>query len=328
MNITAKKILLIRLSSLGDIILTTPVIRVLKKKYPKVKIDFLMRKSFADVLRHNPKVNKLFFYDDYLNPDKLVNILRERDYDIVIDLQNNFRSRKITAGLNVHKYVYHKPNIKKFLLVNFKLNLLKDIKSIPIRYAETVPDLHIDEKPAELFIPDNITSKLNNKTIIGFCPGSKHYTKMWLEEYFVELGNKLADEGFQIVLFGGKSDIEICKNISDKIAGAQNLANDNKLLQTAADMKTCRLIVCNDSGMMHTATAVNVPVVTMFGSTVKEFGFAPYQSTNLILENNSLSCRPCSHIGREKCPKEHFQCMRSLTPDYVYEQIQNFMRTL
>jgi len=328
MNFTAKKILIIRLSSLGDIILTTPVIRALKKQYPEIKIDFLLRKSYADVLKYNPELNELFLFENYSGVNTLINIFKDNDYDFAVDLQNNFRSREIMSNLNIPKFVYHKPNIKKFLLVNFKINFLKDYKTIPTRYAEAITGLTLDEKGLELFIPNNITPKLERESIIGFCPGSRHYTKMWLEEYFIELGNKFAADGYQIVLFGGKSDIDICSRISGKIRGAQNFANNNKLLQTAADMKACRLLICNDSGMMHTATAVGVPVAALFGSTVKEFGFAPYKSSNLILENNSLSCRPCSHIGREKCPKEHFECMRLLTPDYVYKQIQKFMLTL
>ena len=328
MNFNVKKILIIRLSSLGDIILTTPVIRALKKQYPEVKIDFLLRKSYAEVLKYNQCINELFFFEDYPGVNNLIDIYKNKNYDFVVDLQNNFRSREVTSNLNIHKFAYHKSNIKKFLLVNFKINLLKIYKTIPAMYAEAITDLTLDEKGLELFIPNSITPKLEGENIIGFCPGSMHYTKMWLEEYFIELGNKLAADGYQIVLFGGKNDIDVCSEISGKIRGALNFANKNELLQTAADMKMCRLVVCNDSGMMHTATAVGIPVAALFGSTVKEFGFVPYKSPNLILENILLSCRPCSHIGREKCPKEHFKCMRLLTPDYVYKQIQKFMLTL
>lgn len=129
---------------------------------------------------------------------------------------------------------------------------------------------------------------------------------------------------FNVVLFGGKNDKDICKEIAGLLPKIINLCNDDDILQTVTDMKMCRAVVCNDSGMMHTACAAGVPVLPIFGSTVKEFGFTPYKTKNLILENNSLSCRPCSHIGRSKCPKEHFKCMLDLTPQLVFRNI-NFL---
>ena len=328
MNSAIKKILVIRLSSLGDILLTTPVLRALKKKFPESEIDFLTRESYADAINFNQNLNDVLLYENYENIKELINVLQNKNYNFVVDLQNNFRSREVTSSLDIKRYKYKKSNIKKFLLVNLKINLLKNYKTIPEKYVEAIPDLHLDKNGLELFIPQNINSYIEGSNFIGFCPGSRHYTKMWLEEYFVELGNKLSAEGYNVVLFGGESDIEVCNRISNKILGSVNLSNKNKLLQTAVDMKMCKLILCNDSGLMHTATAVGVPVVAMFGSTVKEFGFSPYNSNSLIIENNSLSCRPCSHIGRDKCPKKHFRCMRELTPTIVNKQLINYLRKI
>jgi heptosyltransferase-2 len=148
---------------------------------------------------------------------------------------------------------------------------------------------------------------------------------MWPKEYYIELGKKLIEDGFKIVLFGGKDDKEICDEISSNISKCINLCNDNNILQTAADMKMCKTIICNDSGLMHAACAVKVPVIAIFGSTVKEFGFSPYRSKNLILENKSLTCRPCSHIGRSSCPKHHFKCMNEITPQLVYDSLTRFL---
>jgi len=328
MNSAIKKILVIRLSSLGDILLTTPVLRALKKKFIESEIDFLTRESYADAINFNQNLNEVLFYEKYENTKDLIKVLQNKNYNFVVDLQNNFRSKKIISNLNIKKYKYKKSNIEKFLLVNIKINLLKNYKTIPEKYAESIPDLHLNKNGLELFIPKNINPQIEGNNLIGFCPGSRHFTKMWLEEYFVELGNKLSAEGYNVVLFGGESDIEVCNRISNKIFGAVNLSNKNNLLQTAADMKMCKLIVCNDSGLMHTATAVGVPVAAIFGSTVKEFGFSPYNSRSLIIENNSLSCRPCSHIGRDKCPKKHFNCMRELTPTIVNEQLINYLRKI
>ena len=131
----------------------------------------------------------------------------------------------------------------------------------------------------------------------------------------------LSANNFKVILFGGKNDKEICNEISNLFPKIINLCNDDDILQTAADMKKCRAIICNDSGLMHAACAVGIPVLSFFGSTVKEFGFTPYKNKNLILENISLSCRPCSHIGRKECPKSHFNCMKEITPQTAFKNI-------
>ena len=213
--------------------------------------------------------------------------------------------------------------------MKFKINLLNDAPQIPYRYASTLPGLELDDKGAELFIPAGIKSTLApSKKYIGFCPGSRHNTKMWPTDYFAELGNRLAEEGYQIILLGGRDDKKICEELSLKIDNSINLCRDDDLFQIAADMKACRLVVCNDSGLMHTATAVKVPVAVIFGSTVKEFGFFPYKTINLVLENNTLSCRPCSHTGKEKCPKGHFKCMLEITPGILFNKLMQFIGTL
>ena len=199
---------------------------------------------------------------------------------------------------------------------------MKESPQIPIRYSNTIKNLRLDGQGLDLFTNKSPNPEIVRKTnLIGFCPGARHFTKRWPKEYYVELGNKLVHNNYTIVLFGGKIDRDICVELTSEIPGTINLSNDDDLLQTAADMKLCTAVVCNDSGLMHTATAVGPKVITIFGSTVKEFGFAPYNCTNLILENKSLNCRPCSHIGRSDCPKKHFDCMKSIKPEFVFEQL-------
>ena len=132
----------------------------------------------------------------------------------------------------------------------------------------------------------------------------------------------------QKLFASGKSDRKICSALQNKIAGSIDLSNDNILLQTAKDMQKCKIVVCNDSGLMHTATSIGVPVASIFGSTVREFGFAPFGVNNLVIENSELSCRPCTHIGRAKCKKKHFNCMMELTPQKVHKEIKDFMRKI
>lgn len=324
------KILIIRLSSLGDILLTTPFIRAIKTQFPQIKIEMLIREEYADVIKLNLYIdNKLLFKKDDKSNIALIEQLRNNNYQLVIDLQNNLRSKKITSSLNIKTVKFQKRSFDKFLLVNFKINKLREVPKISVRYSNTIQDLKLDEQGLDLFTDRSANSELNGKNnLIGFCPGARHYTKRWPKEYFVELGNKLTQDGYTIVLFGGKIDKEICAELIDKISGAINLSNNDELLQTAADMKLCKAIVCNDSGLMHTASATGTKVIAIFGSTVKEFGFAPYNCTNLILENNSLTCRPCSHIGRSDCPKKHFDCMKSIKPEFVFEKLKSFLTLL
>jgi heptosyltransferase-2 len=321
-NKQKNKILIIRLSSLGDILLSTPVIRSLKRKFPNSQIDFVVKKKFKDALLYNPNISSVIIYEKE-KAKQLKYDLRIANYDLVIDIQNNFRSNDLTKLIKAQIRRFKKPSMKKLLLVWFKINLLKDLKTISERYAETA-GVDIDNKELELFYPQNIKAELDDgKKYIGLCPGSKHFTKRWPSEYFIELGNKLAKQGFTIVLFGGKDDKELCSTISMNIDGSINLQNEDQLLQTAAEMKRCKLIISNDSGLMHTASAAGIPLVSIFGSTVREFGFMPAGSQNLILENKLLSCRPCSHIGKSSCPKKHFKCMKEITPGLVLIQLNN-----
>ncbi len=319
-----KNILIIRLSSLGDVLLTTPVVRSLKRQFPDIKIDFLTKEQYAGVYEYNPYISNVFIFNQ--NNKYPVRKLINEKYDLIIDLQNNLRSKKICAQIRTKKVSFQKPDLEKFLLVKFKINTFKKIISIPERYSKCIPGLKLDNNGLDLFIPEKIKPQLHSgKSYIGFCPGSRHFSKMWPGKYFIELGNSLLNKNFIPVLFGGTSDKHVCEEIHNSLPNSINLCNDNNLLQTARDMQDCRTVICNDSGLMHAATAVNVPVVAIFGSTVREFGFAPYHTKNLILENNSLSCRPCSHIGLDKCPKGHFKCMVEITPEIVFNETLKFI---
>jgi len=320
------KLLIIRLSSLGDILLTTPFIRSIKAQFPQLRIEFVLREEYADVLKFNPYLSKqyLFKREDEENKEMCLQIKNE-GYDLIIDLQNNFRSHKIISAAKASFTKFNKKTFDKFLLVNFKINRLKDSGQIPLRYSQTIPNFRLDEKGLYLFLGNDTNPQLIPGSYIGICPGARHFTKKYPKKYFVELANMLINIGFKIVLFGGRIDKELCTEIQGEIPNSINLCNDDKILQTAADMKLCKAVICNDSGLMHTASAVGTKVIAIFGSTVKDFGFTPYNSPNLILENNSLSCRPCSHIGRSSCPKKHFKCMEEITPMLAFERIKNFL---
>lgn len=319
------KILIIRLSSLGDILLTSPLVRTLKEKYPRAELHFLLKKQYAGTYERNPHLSKLLYYED---TKEFTESLRKENYNLVIDLHGVLRSRKLTASLGRPSVRLKKNSIKKFLLVKFKINLLKDAAPIPERYAETLPGFKLDGKGLEIFPDANVKSSLPaDGKYICFCPGSRHFTKMWPVEYYIELGKNLTAAGYTVVLIGGESDKEVCVNIARETAGSIDLSGADDLSRMAADMKMCLAAVCNDSGLMHLACALKIPTLAFFGSTVKEFGFAPYKNKSIVLEDNTLKCRPCSHIGRSECPLGHFRCMRNLPPTLAQSEIMKLIRS-
>ena len=326
--IDCKHILIVRLSSLGDVLLTTPLIRSLKKQNPTLQIDFLVRSEYSDLLKSNPYLSTihLFSREDIENKKLKIKLI-EMKYDCIIDLQNNLRSKLFLNNLTGEVLTFNKKRFEKVLLVHLKINLLREAQQIPTRYAETIPDFKLDNEGLDLFLPENISSRITEKrNVIGLCPGARHFTKRWQKENFIALGKTLIENGFSVTLFGGKNDRQLCEELSKTIPGSFDLSTDDDILQLAKDMQQCDAIVCNDSGLMHAACAVKVPVVAIYGSTVREFGFTPYGCKNIILENNSLTCRPCSHIGKKKCPQKHFRCMLELTPQQAFESINKVLK--
>ncbi len=305
------------------------MIRTIQRKYPDKKIHFLLRSEYEAILVNNHFLDKLYLFtrNDAENK-KLIKTLKNEKYDLVIDLQNNLRSNFVCKKLHIKTIKFNKRDLAKFLLVNFKIDLLKNALQIPERYAAMFDNFHLDGEGLDL-ITYNAPSTLfeADKKYIGFAPGSRHFTKTWPRNYFIELGKMLNAQGYTIALFGGKDDRLVCAEICAEVKSI-DLSNKNDILQTAADMKKCTAIVCNDSGLMHSAVASGIKVLAIFGSTVKEFGFTPYVGNNpgllknnLVVENKSLSCRPCTHIGRDKCPRKHFKCMLELSPLLVFNNL-------
>ena len=322
-----KKLLIIRLSSLGDVLLTTPLIRSIKKKNSLIQIDFVVRSEFAEIIQNNPNLFETYKYVNQKSDKQiLINSLLSKKYDLVIDLQNNLRSKEILKPLRCDILRFKKNNLKKFLLVHFKLDYLKDAPQIPVRYANASGINELDYDGLDFYTENNPDSRLHKtENYIGLCPGAKHFTKRWPKEYFVELGKKFESANYKVVLFGGPEETQICYDIEIALRNVLNFCNKS-LLQVAADMKMCKAIYTNDSGLMHIASAVKVPVVAFFGSTVKEFGFYPYKAKSIELEIKNLSCRPCTHIGRNTCPKIHFKCMKEIRPELAFNSLNKLVR--
>lgn len=317
-----KKILIIRLSSIGDVLLTTPLIRSIKKQNPNIQIDFVVKSEFFELLKNSPHLTNIYSYSKESTKKKeLLNSLKANKYELVIDLQNNNRSREIVYKLDRKTFQFGKNSLKKFLLVHFKINRLKKAPLIPVRYAKAA-GIKLDDEGLEIFTDNIADSRLElNEKYIGLCPGAKHFTKRWPKEYFIDLGKMLETSGYKVALFGSADESETIKEIESQLGNPLNLCNDS-ILQTAANMKMCKAIYTNDSGSMHLSCAVDVPVIAFFGSTVKEFGFYPYKNQNVVLEIEDLPCRPCTHIGRNSCPLKHFKCMKEIKPELAFNSLK------
>lgn len=344
---TPNKTLIIRFSSIGDIVLASPLLRVLRKKFPSSQIDFVTRKEYADLIRYNPNINFTLEFDatqGFRALRYLKEKIRREQYDLVLDIHNSIRSRYLRCMVGADDVMtINKRVIARMILVAFKKNYYRDIVSVADRYIESLQKHNIenDMKGLELYIPDNImfavsrrmaTFELDRyKQIIGFCPSAKHSTKRWPQERFVEAGIRLANElDAKILVFGGTTDKSICSSIAQSINAvseakrAVDLSGEFSLLETAAAMEFCDVVVTNDSGLMHIASAMKKKIVALFGSTVREFGFFPIGEENIVLERTGLYCRPCSHIGLNECPEKHFKCMTDIQAAEVVQAVTSF----
>ena len=328
------KVLIIRLSSIGDILLSTPFIRQVRKTFPDAEIDFIVKDIYKDLLTFNPHINELHclkLNEGHKELDNLKVKLREKSYNVIFDLHNNMRSNYLRHGIHTGKsYSIKKEKIKQTLLVHFKINLYENVTPIPKRYLSVAKDYDIadDGKGLELFWKKETKESAEKKVIsmglelnhpyICLAPGAGFFTKRWPQEKFENLVELIQqDQKNQIIVLGDAKDMEIGLSLK-KHKYIIDSTGKLSLLETAYIISKGRMIVSNDSGMMHMATAVKTPVLAIFGSTVKELGFFPYRAQSLVFENSDLSCRPCSHIGRDTCPKGHFKCMDEISPEQVY----------
>lgn len=331
------RILIIRLSSMGDVILTTHIPKILKERFPDSEIHFLTFSAFQEIYKYNPFVNKTILFDK--SKDKLFdfknNILKNfGKYDVVIDLHKNYRSRFFSFFLGKKIYKVRKNRLKKILLVKYKKNLFKNIELIPDIYLETckelIPDYRqLKNEKLQLWIGEDSESgnylsgneSHKAKKRIAIAPGAKHFTKRWLPEYFSQLLQSLYEINAEIVLLGGKEDFELCQSIINNSGiNAANESGKSSILETAEILDTCDLLITNDSGIMHIAAARQIPILAIFGSTVKDFGFTPYNVKHKIIEIEVLTCRPCTHIGTSECKEKHFACMKAIYPIEVLEE--------
>jgi ADP-heptose:LPS heptosyltransferase len=313
-----KKILIIRFSSIGDIVLTSPVIRTIKTNPKDFEIHFITKKRFLPIVENNPYLDKIFTIEKEI--DEVISDLKKENYDLIIDLHNNLRSHRLTIMLGVKCFRLKKLNFRKWLLVQFKINKLTDIHIVD-RYLETIRllDLEYQNRGLDYYILPEDESEVDNiRKIIGekfhvFVMGGAHITKQIPTKILVKIAKS---SNLPIVLLGGKEDfkkaVEISNSVNEKrIFNACGILSIN---ESAALVKSAQKVLTSDTGMMHIAAAFHKPIISLWGNTVPAFGMYPYfpeaeKHLSQMFEVQGLSCRPCSKIGFSECPKKHFNCM-------------------
>jgi ADP-heptose:LPS heptosyltransferase len=319
------KILILRFSSIGDIVLTTPVIRCIKQQVPGAEVHYCTKQGFKGILEHNPYVDKLHLLGDSLK--ELVQQLKAENFDYVVDLHNNLRTRIIKTRLGKPGRSFNKLNYEKWLMVNFKVNRLPHVHIVD-RYLAAAAALGVkdDGKGLDYFIPAQDEVDLQTLPApfqhgyTALAIGAQHYTKRLPTERIIELCEKLQRP---VILLGGKEDAAVGEEIAAYFQANSNQSSTivynacgrYSLGGSASLVRQAVQVVSHDTGLMHIAAAFQKDIISIWGNTIPEFGMYPFRTKYTVLEVQGLSCRPCSKIGYSKCPKGHFKCMRDIPFD-------------
>lgn len=333
-----QRILVIRLSSIGDILLTTPILRLLRQRCPQARIEFLVKAVYQDLVREHPCVDRVWRFESGQTLRQTLYTLRQRRYDMVLDLHRTLRSRLLYRGLSApYKLTYNKRSLRRALLVHLGWNTLQNITPVPESYAaplrrlgirSPLPGLEMHLEPGSREAIQAYLSQVFpdgcEGPFLALAPGARWATKRWPVERFAEVAQELTGaSGGGVVILGGSDDVFLAQELRRRLrTPVLDCTGKLTLMQTAALLQQCRLLLSNDSGLMHMATALEIPVVAVFGPTVEEFGFYPFQAQAQVVRTE-LSCRPCSTKGSKRCPRGHHHCMQQVTSAQVLTALQD-----
>ncbi|MBW7997247.1 MAG: glycosyltransferase family 9 protein [Candidatus Glassbacteria bacterium] len=325
-------VLVVRFSSIGDVLLTTPVLRAIKTRWPGAHVAFLTKERFAAMIEGNPHVDELIRVSDSADTAEMRAVARRliaRPWHLVADLHGSIRSRLVCRSVGAaHTVRYSNHRLKRSLLIYGRLDLYgPEPPSVPERYAACLEKfgVELDDKPCELHLGDNDRAEAaglidqkwdSGMKYIAVAPGAAWPIKRWPVERFAEAAQKISrQKEWKIVLLGGPGDSGTCAEVAARLPDRQkilDLSGKLSLRGAAAAVERAEFLLTNDTGLMHVATAVGTPLTAVFGPTVKQFGYFPYRPANAKVVEAELWCRPCTHNGRAKCPLGHFKCMREV----------------
>lgn len=323
------KFLIIRFSSIGDIVLTTPVIRCLKKQVPGAEVHFLVKDSFRSVVEHNPYIDKLHVLAH--SWELMIEELKPENYDYIIDLHHNLKTLWVKKELKKKSFSFYKLNIEKYIYTNLKVNLLPKVHIVD-RYLKTVESFGVknDDAGLDYFIaPEEEIKKedipaSHHAGYIACAIGGAHGTKRWPVHKWKEFCEKT---DHPIILLGGKEDVVNGNEIASvDPAKVYNACGKFSINESADLVRKAKVVVTNDTGLMHIAAAFKRPIISLWGNTVPAFGMYPYYGDapipNSQFQVPKLWCRPCSKIGYKQCPLGHFKCMEKIEVDDVIAAVR------
>jgi len=314
------KFLVIRFSSIGDIVLTTPVVRGLKQQLPEAEVHFLTKQVFAPLVADNPYIDKVHLLGDSF--ELMIHELKLEEYDVVIDLHHNLRTLRVKKALAKKSFSFNKLNMQKWLLTNFKIDVMPQVHIVD-RNMATVSSLGVkpDGRGLDYFIPKSAVvpeKDIPASHLAGYIAlviGAADNTKKLPVHKLRQLCEAIEHP---IIILGGKEDREVGQAIiSLDPVRLYNACGKFSINESADLVRRSKLVITHDTGLMHMAAAFQRPIVSIWGNTVPKFGMHPYYGTQSkqvfdVFEINQLRCRPCSKIGYDKCPKGHFKCMEQI----------------
>jgi ADP-heptose:LPS heptosyltransferase len=320
-----KKILIIRFSSIGDIVLTTPVIRCVRQQM-EAEVHYVTKEAFRDVLAHNPYIHKIHTFKS--NVTEVLKALKAEKFDVVIDLHRNIRTLHVKQYLRVKKtLVFNKINFQKFVAVRFKALGILPHKHIVDRFFDAIKPLHVtnDRKGLDYYIApeDEINMpalflRTGEVKYIALVVGGSYHTKK------IPLGKLeqiCRNARMPVILLGGPGDKDVAGKLKSMFPLIINGCGNFTINQSASVIKQAEWVITSDTGLMHIAAAYRKKIVSVWGNTIPDFGMSPYKprEENITIEIQHLKCRPCSKLGFKKCPQGHFRCMLDLDYEFVKE---------
>ena len=341
-NIEIQNILIIRFSSIGDIVLSTPLVRALRKRFPEARIDFVIKQEFAELMQTNPHVTTVYVYDKQSGMRGLLAFaqqLRHNRYDLLVDIHKNYRSYLLRFVTHPSQIVsYSKQIVQRTLLIKTGLNQYGEILQIPERYLKPLQAFGVvnDDQGLELFPTEAHWSRVaaifrqerlaDGEVAIGFGSIAAHPLKQWPVERFIELGRQLVQRyGARILLFGGPQDLQGVTRIAAQIPNSPLiLCGKLSFLEVAAAIQRCAVFVGNDTGTIHIAAAMQRNVVALFGPTVEEFGYYPYRTRSIVI-SKPLSCRPCTPTGKGVCKIKTHACLKEISTAEVFQAVEKML---
>ena len=330
------RILCVRFSSIGDVLLTTPLVRALHRRHPEAELYFVTKRAMAPLVVENPHLTRVI----ELEPNERITDLARRLQTLGathgLDLHGSLRSAALRWLVPCQWSRYSKRKFARTMLISTKINIYGRPVPVPVRYFEAARALDVapDGGPPEFFLAPATRERmshwlaergLDRQPFAALAPGAAHATKRWPTRHWRTLAAQLEKLGYGLVALGGPGDRELAAELS---AGGGttvvNAAGEFSLQETGACLARAKVLISGDTGVMHMAAGVGTPVVALFGPTVELFGFFPYTKRAEVLQRD-LDCRPCSAMGTERCPLGHHRCLEEIFPEQVAAAVQRLV---